>query len=158
MTLSYGKNACAYVAATALTANTSAACATALTSLAPIGSITGDLTSDLSNNTSVLNTRASAQSGYEANVFGLKKGTTKFKMVWDTSDPTFGIFFDAWNEQTEVFFAALDAAKTADGAQGPAGNWLVSDFQKTEPVDGVQMVDVTLVPSTQMLYYIRGGS
>lgn len=69
-----------------------------------------------------------------------------FQMVWDPGDAAFAAIQDAWYEQDVIAFRALDQA-VGDNGKGWAFDAMVTSFSKAEPLDGVQLVDVTVKPT-----------
>lgn len=69
-----------------------------------------------------------------------------FQMVWDPEDEAFAAIQDAWYNQAVIGFRTLDKA-VGDGGRGWAFDAGVTNFSKAEPLDGVQMVDVTIKPT-----------
>jgi hypothetical protein len=57
--------------------------------------------------------------GWEQVVGVLKKGSVEFDMIWDTEDPSFAYFLNAWLNDQAVAMKILD---------GPAGSGLDADF------------------------------
>jgi hypothetical protein len=145
-----GKNAKAYVGTTAATAATQAAWETAV-GLATIADKVKDLKTNLQKDTAEISDRSNA-AGFKTKVATLKDGTITFSMNWDPTSAVFTTLQDAYYNDTEIFFAALDRAN-ASGAEGTAGNFQVSNFTRDEPLLGALTVDVELIPSTFVGHY-----
>lgn len=146
-----GKSGKAYYSATALTAVAVAADVTAATEVSNIQ----DLTINLQKDTVEVNSRANG--GWKTKVGTLKDGSVTFKMLWKPTDAAFTAMRDAFLDDTEIFFTALDDAKTVTGAQGISGNFNVSNFTRNEPIGDVMTVDVELSPSSFTDWYIKAA-
>jgi hypothetical protein len=139
-----GEDAHAYYSATAITAGAQSDFDTALTGGTEITNIT-DLTINLSSKTADITTRGAT---YELSAVSLKNGTITFEMVWKPADTGFLALKTAWLARSEIFFAALDQAKATTGSQGPAGNFVVTNFTRTEKIGEAIKVSVELKPSS----------
>lgn len=140
-----GKDCKAYYSATAVTAATNSAYATALAGATLIANIK-DLKLNFSTEKADISTRAN--SGWKATAATLKDGTITFTMVWKPTDAAFAAIRDAWLGSLEVFFSALDGLYTVSGNQGPAGNFTVTNFSRSEGLNEAVTVDVELSPSS----------
>lgn len=100
-----------------------------------------DVTVNLSRAEADITTRGAG--GYRAKIGTLKEGSIEFEMLWDTEDAAFQDIFDAWNNGTVLYVAALDRA-LAVGAQGLYAPMSVLSFEKQEPLEDAQRVSVTL--------------
>jgi hypothetical protein len=146
-----GKNAKAYVGTTVTTAATETGWETALAA-ATIADKVKDLKTNLQKDTAEISDRSNA-AGFKTKVATLKDGTITFSMNWDPSSSVFTTLQNAYYNDTEIFFAALDRAFATTGAEGTAGNFQVSNFTRDEPLLGALTVDVELIPSTFVGHY-----
>ena len=110
-----------------------------------------DLTLNLDKDTADMKTRGSGGWGQERTTF--KNATVEFQMLWKSSDPAFTAIRDAYLNDTEVAFAAMDGDIATSGKQGLASNFEVSNFTRNEPLEEGVTVDVTLTPSSYTEWY-----
>ena len=103
-----------------------------------------DLTTDLETGEADITTRAN--DGWKATLATLKNGSVEFEMVWDTDDAGFTAMQQAWLNSTTIGLAFLDGPIDEAGNQGPIGNWSVTNFSRSEPLDGAVLVKVTVKP------------
>jgi hypothetical protein len=104
-----------------------------------------DLTLNLEEGEADATTRANA--GWRATEPTLKEGSVEFEMVYDTSDEAFNKFFAAWNKRTAIACAILDGDKATAGTQGLWADFKVINFTKSEALEDVQLVSVTIKPA-----------
>jgi hypothetical protein len=71
-----------------------------------------------------------------------------------TTDAAYTAFRDAFKNKTEIAAYALSDAKTESGAEGPAGNFIVSSFDREEGNGQVQFVSVELKPSSFNAWHV----
>jgi hypothetical protein len=71
-----------------------------------------------------------------------------------STDAAYTAFRDAWKSGAEVAAFALTDAKTIAGAEGPAGNFVVSDFSIEEGNGAVLFANVELKPSSFNDWYV----
>ena len=64
------------------------------------------------------------------------------------TDAAYTAFRNAFKNKTEIAAFALSDLKTVDGAEGPAGNFIVATFDRDEGNGAVQFVSVELKPSS----------
>lgn len=149
-----GPDAHAYYAAALFTAaNAAAVEAASLTEF----TTAMDVDPDLSQGDVDITTRLEARDGWRVSAPTLKEATVPFKMRWKPGDAGFEKIKDAWLGGDEIGMAFLDQDKSTAGAQGPAGNWIVTGFQKHEPIEGAQTVDVTVKMSSYPQWYVKGS-
>jgi hypothetical protein len=87
----------------------------------------------------------------------LRDFTTTFKIKVPGSgvtDVAYNAFRDAWNSGNDIAVFALTDAKSVTGAEGPAGNFIVSDFTIDEGNGKVLFANVELKPSSFNTWYI----
>lgn len=140
-----GKDCKAYASATPITAGANSDYATALAA-ATLFSNVKDLKLNFSTEKADISTRASG--GWKATAATIKDGTITFTMLWKPADANFGIIKTAWLASAEIFFGALDGVYGTAGNQGPAGNFTVTNFSRSEGLNESVTVDVELSPSS----------
>ena len=70
------------------------------------------------------------------------------------SDAAYTAFRDAWKNKSEIAAYALTDVKTVAGAEGPSGNFVVSDFSIEEGNGSVLFATVELKPSSFNDWYV----
>ncbi len=110
-----------------------------------------DLTANLESGEADITTRAN--SGWRATAATLKAATLEFEMLWDTGDVGFDALKDAWLNGTEIGLAAMDGNIASAGQEGIVGNWRITNFSRSEPLEEGVMVSVTAKASSQMEWY-----
>lgn len=110
-----------------------------------------DLTLNLETGEADITTRAN--NGWRATASTLKDGSIEFELVWKPGDTEFEKFRDAWVNSTEIAVVALDQAEDVVGTQGPAGNFTVTNFSRSEGLEDALMASVTLKPSSYMQWH-----
>jgi len=115
-----------------------------------------DVTLNLSTGEADVTTRAN--NGWRATAATLKDGSIEFEMVWDTDDVGFVALQTAWSTSAEIGVAAMDGDITTEGSEGLAGNFTVTDFTRSEPLEEAIKVKVTLKPSSFTEWYEVAGS
>jgi len=99
-----------------------------------------DVTND--GSATEIETTSRSSGGFKTFIQGLKDMTVDFGMNWDETDAGFIKIAAAYLAGSEAAFSAFDQ----DG-KGFSGNAIVSKFQRTEELDGVMQLSVTLKPS-----------
>ena len=87
-------------------------------------------------------TRRSAN-GWRQRVGTLAEMTFEFEMVWDPTDAGFSAIRSAFLAATEIGLRALDQ----DGGEGFQGDFAITNFSKSEPLEEAQIVNVSAVLS-----------
>lgn len=86
--------------------------------------------------------------GWKQTVATLKDASVDFEMVWDTADTHFTAIQESFTSQnTSIALAILDGVSTVEDTQGLWADFMVTGFEKQEPLEGVQMVKVTVKPT-----------
>lgn len=98
-------------------------------------------------------TRATAAAGFKATVGTLAEGSFEFQMNWDPTDASFAALAAAYFARSELAMCFLDGASNVAGAQGLAGNFVVTNFSRDEPLTGAVKADVTVKASTFPHWY-----
>lgn len=138
-----GMSAKMYYAAAAFTASDEAAVTSAtLTELTNVK----DLTANLETGEADVTTRAN--NGWRATAATLKEMTLEWEMQWKPGDGGFEAIKNAWLNSSEIGLVAVDQAYGTVGAQGPAGNFTITNFSKSEPLEEAQTVSVTAKASS----------
>ena len=110
-----------------------------------------DLTLNLETGEADITTRAS--SGWRATAATLKDGSIEFEMLWDTGDSAFDAIRNAWSGGSEIALAAMDGDVATSGSEGLVGNFTVTNFSRSEPLEEGVTVSVTVKPSSQTQWY-----
>jgi hypothetical protein len=71
-----------------------------------------------------------------------------------SSDTAYAAIRDAWKNKTEIAIWALTDDKAVSGSEGPAGNFVVSDFSIEEGNGNVLFANVELKPSSYNDWYV----
>jgi len=81
-----------------------------------------------------------ANSGWKATVAALKDGSIEWEMVWDTDDAGFTAIKNSFFDDTIIGLQILDT----DGGEGLQADFMVTNFSRSEPLEGVMTVSVTV--------------
>jgi len=151
-----GLAAKAYLAASALTAFTSTGSASAATWTAfdeimgakiPGGKTEKDIT-----------TRGTS-GGFRLTAATLKEASVTFDILWNTTNANFTTLKAAYDTDGATITALFcEAARTLEGAEGVAANWSVTQFDKDEDIDGIQIAHVTLKPASFPQVFVAPGA
>lgn len=97
-----------------------------------------------------------ANSGWEAVVATLKKAAVEVELLWDTADAGFDALKTAFLNDSTIGLQVLDETS----GEGLQADFIVMNFPREEPIDGVQAVSCTLKPtySATAPRYIEGGT
>jgi hypothetical protein len=114
-----------------------------------------DVTLNLETGEADVTTRAN--SGWKQTLPTLKDGSIEFEMVWDTADAGFAAIRDAWQNNDEIALAAMDG-DIDTAAQGLVGNFVITNFSRTEPLEDALKVSVTAKPSSFTQWYNNNES
>lgn len=101
-----------------------------------------DVTVSLTKSEADVTTRGSG--GFRLTRGALKDASVSFEMVWDPADTHFAALQTAFFANTSVALAFLDGSSATVGSQGLWADFEVMEFEKSEPLEGAQMVSVTL--------------
>ena len=104
-----------------------------------------DLTLSVEANEADATTRGN--NGWEAIVAALKKGSIEFEMVWDTADADFTAIQQAFFGNTTIEFAVMDGDVASSGSQGLRATMTITNFSRSEPLQEVMTVSVTIKPT-----------
>lgn len=151
MATKLGINCKLYVGTTAIAAATESGVETALDSgdlLGPVRTVTINLEKDRTD----ITTRSN--SGWRQYAPGLKDGTIEFEMNSVDSETIVGSIITAYLNDTELAVAALDGAIGTAGSKGLAGNYVVTNLTRNEPIDAAVSYSVQLSPSSMTNWYV----
>lgn len=81
--------------------------------------------------------------GWEATAPTLRSCSLEFELLWTPGDANFVAIRDAFLNSTEIALAALDQKRTVVGAQGPVGNFTITNFSRNESLTEAITVSVT---------------
>lgn len=85
-----------------------------------------------------------ANSGWKAIASALREMSVDFDMIWKPGDAGFNAIRDTFLDSTKVIeLAVLDQIKTTSGAQGPQGYFVITAFNRGEPIADAITVSVT---------------
>ena len=84
-----------------------------------------------------------ANSGWRATAATLKEASAEFEMVWKPSDTALAAIRDAYLNGTELAMCFLTDDKGTTGAEGPRGNWTITNFSRSEALEEGITVSVT---------------
>jgi len=110
-----------------------------------------DLTLNLETGEADITTRAN--NGWRATLATLKDGSIEFEMLWETGDAGFTALKTALATGSEIALAAMDGDIETAGSEGLAGNFTVTNFSRSEPLEEGVTVSVTVKPCSQTDWY-----
>ncbi|HUX16889.1 MAG TPA: hypothetical protein VMW52_10485, partial [Phycisphaerae bacterium] len=88
-----------------------------------------------------------ANAGFKAAIGGLKEATVEFEMPWDPDADGFEELRDAFLNRTTVGMAVMDGDIDEVGSQGLVADFDVVSFTRTEPLEEVLKVAVSVKPT-----------
>ncbi|RKY23043.1 MAG: hypothetical protein DRP83_09900 [Planctomycetota bacterium] len=100
-----------------------------------------DVTVNMEAGESDVTTRGN--SGWRATAPTLRECTVEFQMVWRPGDAVFEAIKEAFLTAGTVALVALDQAHTITGAQGPLGDFAITNFTRNEALEEAIVADVT---------------
>ena len=119
---------------------------TALASLTELDN-TKDVT--LSMEAGETDTTTRANSGWRGTAATLREGSAEFDMVWKTGDTTgLDVIQAAFLASTTISAAVLTGALATADSDGPFGDWSVTNFTRSEALEDVILVSITLKMET----------
>lgn len=92
--------------------------------------------------------RSRATGSWKRRIMDVKDAQITHTILWESGNAEFALLRDAYLNDEEVAAWALDGDAEAGGSQGPAGNFVVSEFSRNEPVGNTVTANVTLLPSS----------
>ena len=84
-----------------------------------------------------------ANSGWRATAPTLRECSCEFEMIWKPGDVGFEAIKTAFLSASTVALAVLTGAHTDSGAEGPVGNWSITNFSRSEALEEAVTVSVT---------------
>ena len=81
--------------------------------------------------------------GWRATVPTLRECTVEFQMVWKPGDTVFEAIKTAFLTAGTVALAVLDQKVAISGAQGPLGDFAITNFSRNEALEEAIVADVT---------------
>jgi len=109
-------------------------------SMTVIGNVK-DLTLTMEAGEADITTRAN--SGWRATAPTLRECTVEFQMQFKPDDAAFQAVRTAFLTAGEIALAPLTDVHTEDGAFGPVGNFTITSFSSSQPLEEAITVDVT---------------
>ena len=100
-----------------------------------------DVTLSLEAGEADITTRAN--SGWRATAPTLRECSCEFEMVWKPGDAGFEAIKTAFLSAGTVALAVLTGAHDETGAEGPVGNWSITNFSRSEALEEAVTVSVT---------------
>jgi hypothetical protein len=112
----------------------------ALSALTEMGNVR-DVTLTLEAGEADVTTRANA--GWRATAPTLRECTAEFEMLWQPGDAGFEAVKTAFLSAGTSRLAVLTGASTASGTEGPLGDFSITNFSRSEPLEEGVTVSVT---------------
>ena len=100
-----------------------------------------DVTLNLEAGEADITTRGN--SGWRATAPTLRECTVEFQMVWRPGDAVFDAIKNAFLTAGTVALAVLDQKREVSGAQGPLGDFSITNFSRNEALEEAIVADVT---------------
>lgn len=104
-----------------------------------------DVTTNLDSETADADHRGAGNFGADV-VVRLKAGVD-FELIWDTANAVFLVLLNAFTNMSGVEFLVLDGPVGTVGSRGVRATCSVSKFTRTEPLRGVQLAQVSIMPT-----------
>ena len=82
-------------------------------------------------------------SGWRATAPTLRECSVEFQMVWKPGDTVFEAIKNAFLTAATVALAVLDQKSSVSGAQGPLGDFSITNFSRNEALEEAIVADVT---------------
>ena len=99
-----------------------------------------------------------ANSGWRATAPTLRECTVEFQMVWRPGDTVFEAIKTAFLTSGTVALAVLDQKVAVTGAQGPLGDFSITNFSRNEALEEAIVADVTAKLARFEEWYEVGGA
>lgn len=100
-----------------------------------------DVTITLEADEEEITTRAGG--GWKQHAQTLKDCTLEFQLLHQTANENYRAIRDAFLNGTAIALAALDGSATTEGAEGPIGDFVITNFSRPEEIGGVMVNEVT---------------
>ncbi|HOQ06139.1 MAG TPA: phage tail tube protein [Anaerohalosphaeraceae bacterium] len=81
--------------------------------------------------------------GWRATAATLRECSVEFEMVWKPGDTGFEAIKNAWLNSGEISLAIISEDPDTVGAEGPCGNFSITNFSRSEPLEEAITVSVT---------------
>lgn len=120
-----------------------------------LGNVT-DVTLTLQAGEADITTRANG--GWRATAPTLRECTLEFQMLWKPADAGFEAIKTAFLTAGQVALAALTDAHSVVGAEGPVGNFTITNFSRAEPLEEAIKVSVSAKLSAFGAWYKKTGA
>jgi hypothetical protein len=91
--------------------------------------------------------------GYKATESTLKDASIDLEIKWVSANAGMEALRDAYNNTTAIAMAFMDGAIATSGNQGLTANFAVTSFSRSEPLEGIVTVAITLKPSSVIAWY-----
>ena len=115
-----------------------------------------DVTLSLEAGEADITTRAN--SGWRATAPTLRECSCEFEMVWKPGDSGFEAIKEAFLNATPIALAVLTGAHDAAGAEGPIGNWSITNFSRNEALEEAVTVSITAKLAAFGSWFVNGGA
>jgi hypothetical protein len=113
---------------------------TALASLTEMDNVK-DVTLNLEAGEADVTTRANQ--GWRATAPTLRECTAEFEMLWKPGDTGFDAIKTAFLTSATIALAVLTGEKATSGTEGPRGDFSITNFSRSEPLEEGVTVSVT---------------
>ncbi len=97
-------------------------------------------------------------SGWRATAPTLRECTVEFQMVWKPGDTVFEAIKTAFLTAGTAALAVLDQKRTVTGAQGPLGDFSITNFSRSEALEEAIVADVTAKLAVFVEWHEVGGA
>lgn len=84
-----------------------------------------------------------ANSGWRATAATLRECTVEFEMLWQSADTGFQAVKTAFLESDRIRLAVLTGPKDVADSEGPMGDFAITGFTRSEPLEEAVSVSVT---------------
>jgi hypothetical protein len=115
-----------------------------------------DVTLSLAAGEADITTRAN--SGWRATAPTLRECSCEFDMVWRPGDAGFEAIKTAFLNAGTVALAVLTGAHDSAGAEGPVGNWSITNFSRSESLEEAVTVSVTAKLAAFGQWYVSSAA
>lgn len=99
-----------------------------------------------------------ANSGWRATAPTLRECSCEFEMVWKPGDAGFEAIKTAFLNAGTVALAVLTGAHDQAGAEGPIGNWSITNFSRSEALEEAVTVSVTAKLAAFGQWYVSSAA
>lgn len=124
-------------------------------SLTEMGNVK-DVTLSLEAGEADVTTRAN--SGWRATAPTLRECSCEFEMIWKPGDAGFEAIKTAFLNAGTVALAVLTGAHDSVGAEGPVGNWSITNFSRSEALEEAVTVSVTAKLAAFGQWYVSSAA